>query len=388
MVFQSYALYPQMTVEGNLSFGLRDRRRCRRTRSTSASRAPPRSCRSSRCSSASPSQLSGGQRQRVAIGRALVRDVDVFLFDEPLSNLDAKLRSELRVEIKRLHQQLDNTMIYVTHDQIEAMTLADRIAVMKGGVIQQLDAPHDDLQPPGQPLRRRLHRLAGDEFHRRQAADRGGCRRFAPTDVDVPLAALQLRQRRRRRRAPAVLGIRPEHIALRRAARATAVLGRGRGRDRRADGLRHAGLDQARRARTSPSASTPSSSPQRRRHGRRSASIRRAPRCSTRDRQTGSRSASTIRKHQTTDRRTMNWSFQLYSARNFQPWDKVLKTARPSSATSRSKAMAASMTIPQALRDELDKNGLAMPTGAFLASTRWRTISTACARSPTRSASS
>src|SRR4030095_3892093 len=88
-----------------------------------------------------PSQLSGGQRQRVAIGRALVRDVDVFLFDEPLSNLDAKLRSELRVEIKRLHQRLANTMIYVTHDQIEAMTLADRIAVMKGGLIQQFDSP-------------------------------------------------------------------------------------------------------------------------------------------------------------------------------------------------------------------------------------------------------
>ena len=85
-----------------------------------------------------PGALSGGQRQRVAIGRALVRDVDVFLFDEPLSNLDAKLRSELRVEIKRLHTRLNNTMVYVTHDQIEALTLADRIAVMKGGVIQQL----------------------------------------------------------------------------------------------------------------------------------------------------------------------------------------------------------------------------------------------------------
>ena len=141
MVFQSYALYPQMTVEGNLSFGLQDRAACPGTRSPSASRAPPRSCRSSRCSKRKPAELSGGQRQRVAIGRALVRDVDVFLFDEPLSNLDAKLRSELRVEIKRLHQRLANTMIYVTHDQIEAMTLADRIAVMQGGVIQQLDTP-------------------------------------------------------------------------------------------------------------------------------------------------------------------------------------------------------------------------------------------------------
>ncbi len=88
-----------------------------------------------------PAELSGGQRQRVAIGRALVRDVDVFLFDEPLSNLDAKLRSELRVEIKRLHQSLKNTMIYVTHDQIEALTLADRIAIMKNGIIMQLDDP-------------------------------------------------------------------------------------------------------------------------------------------------------------------------------------------------------------------------------------------------------
>ena len=112
MVFQSYALYPQMTVEKNLSFGLQVAKMPR-------------------------AEID----KRVAIGRALVRDVDVFLFDEPLSNLDAKLRSELRVEIKRLHQSLKNTMIYVTHDQIEAMTLADRIAVMKGGAIQQLDAP-------------------------------------------------------------------------------------------------------------------------------------------------------------------------------------------------------------------------------------------------------
>jgi len=95
-----------------------------------------------------PAQLSGGQRQRVAIGRALVREVDVFLFDEPLSNLDAKLRAELRVEIKRLHQRLENTMVYVTHDQVEAMTLADRIAIMKDGGIQQLAAPYDIYNKP------------------------------------------------------------------------------------------------------------------------------------------------------------------------------------------------------------------------------------------------
>ena len=140
MVFQSYALYPQMTVERNLSFGLRvarmpkDEIDKRVKRASEILQIEPLLQRK-------PMQLSGGQRQRVAIGRALVRDVDVFLFDEPLSNLDAKLRAELRVEIKRLHQRLGNTMIYVTHDQIEALTLADRIAVMKSGSIQQLDDP-------------------------------------------------------------------------------------------------------------------------------------------------------------------------------------------------------------------------------------------------------
>ena len=140
MVFQSYALYPQMTVERNLSFGLRvsgmarDEIDKRVKRASEILQLEPFLARK-------PTALSGGQRQRVAIGRALVRDVDVFLFDEPLSNLDAKLRAELRVEIKRLHQRLGNTMIYVTHDQIEALTLADRIAVMKSGVIQQLDDP-------------------------------------------------------------------------------------------------------------------------------------------------------------------------------------------------------------------------------------------------------
>jgi multiple sugar transport system ATP-binding protein len=140
MVFQSYALYPQMTVERNLSFGLRvagmakDEIEKRVKRASEILQIEPLLARK-------PMQLSGGQRQRVAIGRALVRDVDVFLFDEPLSNLDAKLRAELRVEIKRLHQRLGNTMIYVTHDQIEALTLADRIAVMKAGTIQQLDDP-------------------------------------------------------------------------------------------------------------------------------------------------------------------------------------------------------------------------------------------------------
>ncbi len=140
MVFQSYALYPQMTVERNLSFGLRVAGLPKAEIAKRVGRAAEM-LQLEPLLDRKPMALSGGQRQRVAIGRALVRDVEVFLFDEPLSNLDAKLRAELRVEIKRLHQRLGNTMIYVTHDQIEALTLADRVAVMKGGVIQQLDAP-------------------------------------------------------------------------------------------------------------------------------------------------------------------------------------------------------------------------------------------------------
>jgi multiple sugar transport system ATP-binding protein len=147
MVFQSYALYPQMTVEKNLSFGLRVSGMAKEEIDKRVKRASE-ILQIEPLLKRKPLQLSGGQRQRVAIGRALVRDVDVFLFDEPLSNLDAKLRAELRVEIKRLHQTLGNTMIYVTHDQIEALTLADRIAVMKGGTIQQLDDPHTIYNKP------------------------------------------------------------------------------------------------------------------------------------------------------------------------------------------------------------------------------------------------
>ena len=115
MVFQNYALYPHMTVYDNLAFGLKLRKL--------------------------PKALSGGQRQRVAVGRAIVRKPEVFLFDEPLSNLDAKMRVQMRTEISKLHTRLETTMIYVTHDQIEAMTMGDRICVMKDGIIQQVDTP-------------------------------------------------------------------------------------------------------------------------------------------------------------------------------------------------------------------------------------------------------
>ncbi len=147
MVFQSYALYPQMTVRGNLTFGLKNAKMPKAEIDQRVARAAE-ILQIGPLLDRKPAALSGGQRQRVAIGRALVRDVDVFLFDEPLSNLDAKLRADLRVEIKRLHQRLKNTMIYVTHDQIEALTLADRIAVMRSGLVLQLASPDEIYNRP------------------------------------------------------------------------------------------------------------------------------------------------------------------------------------------------------------------------------------------------
>ncbi|WP_353498545.1 ABC transporter ATP-binding protein [Vibrio sp. CB1-14] len=147
MVFQSYALYPTMSVEKNMSFGLRIAGVDKETINKKVAWAA-KLLQLEPLLKRKPSALSGGQRQRVAIGRALVRDADIYLFDEPLSNLDAKLRAELRLEIKKLHKTLHATMIYVTHDQIEALTLADRIAVMKDGIIQQLDTPHNVYNKP------------------------------------------------------------------------------------------------------------------------------------------------------------------------------------------------------------------------------------------------
>jgi multiple sugar transport system ATP-binding protein len=147
MVFQSYALYPNMTVGQNMTFGLemhgvpkpdRDRALADVAKLLQIDHLLDRK----------PGQLSGGQRQRVAMGRALVRNPDVFLFDEPLSNLDAKLRVDMRTEIKKLHQKLKTTIVYVTHDQIEAMTLSTRIAVMNKGLVQQLGTPKDIYETP------------------------------------------------------------------------------------------------------------------------------------------------------------------------------------------------------------------------------------------------
>ena len=147
MVFQSYALYPHMSVYQNLAFGLETARVPRKEIQVRVQRAAE-ILRIEPLLKRKPRQLSGGQRQRVAIGRAIVREPRIFLFDEPLSNLDAELRVQMRVEIAKLHQDLGNTMIYVTHDQVEAMTMADKIVVLNSGVVEQVGAPLDLYNNP------------------------------------------------------------------------------------------------------------------------------------------------------------------------------------------------------------------------------------------------
>ena len=208
MVFQSYALYPTMSVRRNLSFGLRVR-------------SVPKQEVARRVDWAAnllqigdlldrkPSQLSGGQRQRVAIGRALVQQAKVFLFDEPLSNLDAKLRTEMRVELKRLHKELGTTIIYVTHDQIEAMTLATRIAVMRAGRIEQYATPDDLYESPTTLF------VAGFVGSPAMNFMRGRLTRGT-----VQVGSTQLPINGYRFRSPpvdgqeVVLGIRPEHVHI------------------------------------------------------------------------------------------------------------------------------------------------------------------------------
>jgi multiple sugar transport system ATP-binding protein len=147
MVFQSYALYPTMTVAKNITFGMKVRGIDQAVQDEKLAHVAAQ-LQIEPLLNRKPGQLSGGQRQRVAMGRALVRDPKLFLFDEPLSNLDAKLRVEMRTEIKALHQRLGASMVYVTHDQIEAMTLATKIVVMKGGVIQQIGTPSEIYNHP------------------------------------------------------------------------------------------------------------------------------------------------------------------------------------------------------------------------------------------------
>ncbi len=147
MVFQSYAIFPHMTVRENVAFGLTIAGASKEEKDAKVAEAA-RILQMEHLLDRRPSQLSGGQRQRVAIGRAIVRKPEVFLFDEPLSNLDAALRMDMRMEIGKLHQQLGATMVYVTHDQVEAMTLADKIVVLKDGLVQQVGSPMDLYHNP------------------------------------------------------------------------------------------------------------------------------------------------------------------------------------------------------------------------------------------------
>ena len=205
MVFQSYALYPTMTVEKNMSFGLRIsgapkaeiRRRVQRAASMLQLDA---------LLDRKPAQLSGGQRQRVAIGRALVREAGVYLFDEPLSNLDAKLRTELRRELKMLHQALGSTMIYVTHDQAEAMTLATRIVVMQGGRIQQIGTPCEVYERPANRFVAGFLGSPSMNFIEGEVDLHGCFRAGALTLALAQSGALP---------SAATLGARPEHLQIR-----------------------------------------------------------------------------------------------------------------------------------------------------------------------------
>jgi multiple sugar transport system ATP-binding protein len=210
MVFQSYALYPTMTVERNLSFGLRISGMPRHEIKTRVEEAA-RMLQLTELLQRKPAQLSGGQRQRVAIGRALVRQAKVFLLDEPLSNLDAKLRSELRRELKQLHHALGATMIHVTHDQVEAMTLATRIAVMRAGVIQQFDTPHTVYARPNNVFVAGFLGSPSMNFVRGTLQLDAARVKFESAALAVDLSDYPFAQRP----VPSqhvVLGIRPEHL--------------------------------------------------------------------------------------------------------------------------------------------------------------------------------
>ncbi|MBE1160715.1 ABC transporter ATP-binding protein [Dyella acidiphila] len=212
MVFQNYALYPHMTVAENLGFGLRLRGKARAEIDRRVSEVARLLELESRLD-ARPAALSGGQRQRVALGRALVREPKVFLLDEPLSNLDARLRASMRVEIARLHRQLGATMIYVTHDQVEAMTLGQRIVVLDGGHIQQIDTPMNLYQRPANLF------VAGFVGSPAMNFLRGQLRRDTQWQLDMAGALLPLGELPAQASAlqawlgrEVTLGVRPEHL--------------------------------------------------------------------------------------------------------------------------------------------------------------------------------
>jgi multiple sugar transport system ATP-binding protein len=209
MVFQNYALYPHMTVAANMGFSLKLRRAPKSEITTRVQRAAeilgliPLLDRF-------PRQLSGGQRQRVAMGRAIVRDPQVFLFDEPLSNLDAKLRVAMRTEIKELHQRLKTTTVYVTHDQIEAMTMADKIVVMHDGVVEQIGAPLDLYDSPNNLFVAGFIGSPAMNFLSGTIRANGHAEFMGPGGARLPLAGASTGSDGR----PVIYGVRPEHLTI------------------------------------------------------------------------------------------------------------------------------------------------------------------------------
>jgi len=210
MVFQSYALYPHMNVYQNLAFGLETARAPRAeierrvTRAAEILQIVPLLKRK-------PKQLSGGQRQRVAIGRAIVREPKIFLFDEPLSNLDAELRVQMRVEIAKLHNDLGNTMIYVTHDQVEAMTMADKIVVLRQGIIEQIGSPLELYNNPRNLFVAGF--IGSPKMNFLDVTAQGGDNGFA-VSLDGETITLPRNAAASPMGASLVLGVRPEHIEL------------------------------------------------------------------------------------------------------------------------------------------------------------------------------
>jgi multiple sugar transport system ATP-binding protein len=214
MVFQNYALYPHMSVYDNMAFGLK-MRKFGRDEIEQRVRRSAEILGIQQLLERRPRQLSGGQRQRVALGRAIVRDPRVFLFDEPLSNLDAKLRVQMRVELKRLHHRLETTAIYVTHDQVEAMTLGDRVVVMKDGVVQQVGEP---LELYGRPANRFVASFIGSpamNFAEVTINSLNGMLWAESPGLRIKIPAARTEALRRHSGNKIVLGVRPEalHVA-------------------------------------------------------------------------------------------------------------------------------------------------------------------------------
>src|SRR5438309_110181 len=213
MVFQNYALYQHMSVYDNLAFGLRNKKTSEAEIKAAIDRAAEMLGLHDLLAR-KPSQLSGGQQQRVALGRCIVRNPQVFLFDEPLSNLDAKLRAQMRIEIKRLHAAIPTTSVFVTHDQVEAMTLGDRVVIMREGRIQQIGTP---LQVYGKPANKFVAGFIGApamNFIEVTVHSEGGVTAVEAASLRLTVGAADAQGLASRNGRRVMLGVRPEHLAL------------------------------------------------------------------------------------------------------------------------------------------------------------------------------